>query len=139
LEVHLSPHDGDIVSIEVHDRGDSRATLLTLTSYEACRLLLQEYEFSEILDVGSGKGQHSELFRAFGKRVTMIDTEVGADIVGDYTTTKLPHQYEAIWCSHVLEHQRNVGAFLDKIFDDLRDGGVLAITVPPVTSHWISS
>jgi hypothetical protein len=32
----------------------------------------------------------------------------------------------------VLEHQQNVGVFLAKCFDDLRDGGILAITVPPL-------
>lgn len=39
--------------------------------------------------------------------------------------------FDAIWCCHVLEHQRNVGAFLEKCFADLKDGGWLAVTVPP--------
>jgi SAM-dependent methyltransferase len=39
---------------------------------------------------------------------------------------------DAIWCCHVLEHQRNVGAFLEKCYRDLRLGGWLAITVPPM-------
>ena len=35
-----------------------------------------------------------------------------------------------VWCSHVLEHQRNVGTFLEKIYAALKDDGVLALTVP---------
>ena len=30
-----------------------------------------------------------------------------------------------IFCSHVIEHQRNQGAFLDKIYDILKDEGDL--------------
>lgn len=54
LEIHLSPQEGDVVSIEVRHDLRTRASLLTLTSYEACRLLLQDYEFNELLDIGSG-------------------------------------------------------------------------------------
>jgi hypothetical protein len=32
----------------------------------------------------------------------------------------------------VLEHQRNPGAFLDKVRRDLRPGGWLVVTVPPM-------
>lgn len=138
MEVRLSPVEGDIVSISVYDHGIEKAKLLTLTGYEACRILVNEFAFNEVLDVGAATGQHSEIFRAAGKKVTTLDACFEADIVGDYVSTKLPQQYEAIWCSHVLSHQRNVGAFLDKIYDDLQDNGVLAITVPPVTSHWVS-
>jgi hypothetical protein len=35
-----------------------------------------------------------------------------------------------VWASHILEHQRNVGAFLDKVFTDTKEGGLAAITVP---------
>ena len=42
---------------------------------------------------------------------------------------RLPEKVDAIWCSQTLEHQRDVGTFLNKMFDDLTDGGVPAITV----------
>ena len=33
-----------------------------------------------------------------------------------------------IFCSHVIEHQRNQGAFLDKIHDILKNDGDLVIS-----------
>src|SRR5690606_11983151 len=53
-----------------------------------------------------------------------------ATFSGDYLDLRLEQPIDAIWCSHVLEHQRHVGKFCDKMFDDLRDGGALALTVP---------
>ena len=85
---------------------------------------------STLLDIGSGKGEHAKGFRRNGFDVTTIDINHDADIKADYILTEGP-SFECIWASHVLEHQRNPGVFLDKIFSDLMDGGLLAITVPP--------
>jgi SAM-dependent methyltransferase len=38
--------------------------------------------------------------------------------------------FDIVFCSHVIEHQRNVGLFLDRIFDVLSDDGVLIISAP---------
>ena len=38
-------------------------------------------------------------------------------------------KYDMIFCSHVIEHQRNQG-FLDKIYDILKDEGDLVISGP---------
>lgn len=86
---------------------------------------------STILDIGSGDGEHAEMFRYEGMRVTSIDLSGKADIRGDYMKTLFPHAFDCIWASHVLEHQRNPGEFLDKVRWDLKDGGLLAVTVPP--------
>lgn len=102
--------------------------------------LCQSYEFKTILDVGSGPGKHSELFKQRGKQVTACDIgispnyEHGIAIEGDYMKLNFGEGFDAIWCCHVLEHQRNVGFFLEKLFDDLKEEGVLAITVPPKKS-----
>ena len=53
-------------------------------------------------------------------------------------------RYDGIWCSHVLEHMPDVGLFLRKVRSELKEGGLLAITVPPMkheivgghTSFW---
>lgn len=87
-------------------------------------------EFRTVLDVGSGTGLHAEILRKAGKEVTTISLDT-ADIVGDFVTADLG-VYDCIWASHVLEHQRNVGLFLDKCFNCLRNDGILAITVPPL-------
>jgi SAM-dependent methyltransferase len=84
-----------------------------------------------VLDIGSGGGQHAKMMRAAGKKVTTISLIPPADYIGDYLS--FPGDgFDAIWASHVLEHQPNVGAFLKKCFADLRDDGVFAVTVPPL-------
>lgn len=92
--------------------------------------LIASFEFDTVLDVGSGAGQHSRLFRHLGKRATTIDLHRDADIVGDYATTPVEGTFDVVWCSHVLEHQRDVGSFLEKLATNLDDGGILAISVP---------
>lgn len=90
--------------------------------------------FNTVLDVGCGQGAHSNVFRNFGKNVTPIDigTSYPGAIVDDYNKHAFLHEFDAVWVSHVLEHQENVGLFLKKIFLDLKDHGYLCITVPPM-------
>jgi len=64
------------------------------------------------------------------KKFFLLDVVKNADYVGDFLEIDFDKKFDVIWCSHVLEHQRNVGIFLDKIFDVLKDDGVLAISVP---------
>jgi len=92
--------------------------------------LLSAYKFDTVLDIGSGEGEHKRLFQFFGKKVFSVDVVKNADYVGDFLEINIDEKLDVVWCSHVLEHQRNVGVFLDKIFDVLKDDGILAITVP---------
>ncbi len=92
--------------------------------------LVEEYDFETVLDIGSGGGEQSRFFRHFGKEVFSINLTGNADYVGDFTQIELGRQFDVVWCSHVLEHQRNVGIFLEKVFAAIRDGGMLALTVP---------
>lgn len=93
---------------------------------------LLEHKFDTVLDIGSGGGQAAERLRAAGKRVTTLDRDpaAGADFALDYM--EFGGSFDAVWCCHVLEHQRNPGAFLDKLAWDLGPGGALALTVPPL-------
>lgn len=92
---------------------------------------LLTYEFSTVLDVGSGDGVYTDAFRDMGKKVTSISLREPADVVGDYLYADLG-TFDCLWVCHVLEHQRNVGSFLEKCYFDLNDNGILAITVPPL-------
>jgi len=92
--------------------------------------LLASFQFNSVLDIGSGAGEHKRLFDYFGKTTYSVDIVKTADYCGDFMIIDLNKKFDAIWCSHVLEHQRNVGLFLDKIYDSLNDNGVLAIVVP---------
>ena len=92
--------------------------------------LLGDFKFESLLDIGSGAGEHKRLFDYFKKQTYSVDIVKSADYCGDFMEVEFEQQFDAIWCSHVLEHQRNVGLFLDKIFHCLKDDGVLAIVVP---------
>jgi SAM-dependent methyltransferase len=101
---------------------------------EAARKLVKDYSFNTLLDIGSGpKSSAYSLFIDNGKTVTRqdINPDYQPDLLGDFNNLAIVDQYDCVWCSHVLEHQLNVNHFLTKIFHTLKDGGVLAITVPP--------
>lgn len=85
----------------------------------------------DVLNIGDVKTSPHSLEIGQKARVLTISLERDADIVGDYNSHDFKTKFDAIWCAHCLEHQRNVGAFLEKVFSDLKDGGVLCITVPP--------
>jgi len=95
--------------------------------------LVNNYEFNTILDIGCGRCNHTNFFKNHGKNVTSTDLaalEPGV-IAGDYMKLKFD-QHDAVWCSHVLEHQLNVQEFLHKLISECKEGGVIAITVPPL-------
>ena len=97
--------------------------------------LLSDYAFQTVLDIGSGEGLHAERFRKAGKTVIALDPSDhwggAADIKAPFLEHKFSEPFDAIWCSHVLEHQPNVQLFLRHIFNSLKPGGILALTVPP--------
>lgn len=109
---------------------------------EALQYLIRNYEFNSVLDIGSGEGKHSDVFNQFNKKVTSIDfgksiyfdkrDALHTCLFGDYYNYKFSQKFDAIWASHVLEHQPNPNLFLKKIHSDLKENGVLAITVPPL-------
>ena len=95
-------------------------------------------DFDTVLDIGSGKGEHAEVFRKYEKIVTTVDyNNPEADYHGDFVNfyytddTTQGLGFECAWCSHVLEHQLNVHQFLDQCYGLLQLDGLLAITVPP--------
>lgn len=84
-----------------------------------------------IIDIGSGAGIHADIMRGKGHSITTISMTGRADVIGDYMNYRPAFPVDAIWACHVLEHMPNVGLFLKKCFTDLREDGVLAVTVPP--------
>lgn len=105
-----------------------------LLAEETLGKLLAEYRFDSVLDVGCGTGRHSKLFHNAGKRVTAIDIYPGLDeaVKADYLRHEFALPFDCVWVSHVLEHQLNVNQFLAKVFRDLKEEGILAVTIPPL-------
>lgn len=83
-----------------------------------------QYPWKSCLDIGCGPTPYIE-----GAKT--CDLSHKADFHGDYLDFTFGDCFDAIWCSHTLEHQRNPGLFLEKIRHDVKPGGVVAITVPP--------
>ena len=94
---------------------------------------------SIILDIGAGKDTpHANIMKSEGLTVKINDLFDNADYIGLYTDIEFSTQFDAIWCSHVLEHILDVNTFLLKIKKDIKEGGILAITVPPLKHEIVS-
>lgn len=84
-----------------------------------------------VLNIGDkSNSNHTKIMEKNGINVFTINLDRPARVVAPYLNTYCSGQ-DFIWCSHVLEHQRNPGQFLDKVFADLKEKGLLVITVPP--------
>ncbi len=102
---------------------------------QALDRFLEASDVQRVLDIGSGAGHHAKRMRDRGKDVTTISLQPPADHLCDYMDFDFPGWMDGIWASHVLEHQPNVGSFLIKCFYELRDEGLLAVTVPPLKNE----
>lgn len=116
---------------------------LKLSGNECIEKLVKDFKFDSILDIGCGSGSHSNYFKSNGFNVTSIDAghyfDFHPDIIGNFEDLDFKGvQYDAIWCSHVLEHVFDVHSFLLKVFNTLKDDGILAITVPPLKHDLVS-
>ena len=90
-------------------------------------------KFKTSLDIGCGDGVHGEIMKHAGLKVTGVDKYSDkADFNMDFMSYTRARQmdFDVVFCSHVIEHQRNVGDFLDRIYDVLSDDGVLIISAP---------
>ncbi len=88
-----------------------------------------------LLEIGGAHGVHARFFRLHGIEVDLVDMVAGDEhpiFVGDYLDFESSRPYDVIWSSHVLEHVRNVGLFIDKMARDLAPDGYCAATVPPM-------
>ena len=106
-----------------------------LYAKKAFRRLIKDYDFLTVLDIGCGSGRHTKLFEEHGKKVTPISLRPVKDmdiIIGDYNYTTFEDKFDCIWACAVLEHQHNINFFLKKVYNDLKEDGVLCITVPPL-------
>ena len=88
---------------------------------------------STILDIGGGKSRdHAKFFELHKHKIKVNDFFANSDYIGKFIDISFNDTFDAIWCSHCLEHQLNVNQFLCKINSITRDNGLVAITVPPL-------
>ena len=87
--------------------------------------------YKTAIDIGSGAGIQTEILRAAGLEVFQLDKYSDkAEYKVDFISHNFDQKFDIVYCSHVIEHQRNVGNFLDKIFDVMSDDGLLLISAP---------
>lgn len=101
-----------------------------------------------VIDVGSGGGRHAQLFVENGCDVLCVDygTSIyaqnaefkGLTVVNtDFNQFTSEMKFDLVWASHVLEHQRNVGTFIERLIDCCAPDGMVCITVPdPHRNLW---
>jgi len=95
-------------------------------------------KFKTCLDIGSGEGVHTAILHHAGLEVFQVDKySNAAEYKVDFIEHEFDRKFDVIFCSHVIEHQRNVGLFLDRIFDVLSDDGVLIISAPKESHNLI--
>jgi len=94
-----------------------------------------------ICNIGPGlMSDATEAFKRQGLHVTEVDlwrrckSEADTVIEGEFVDHVLDDKplYDAIWASHVLEHQVNPGHFLQCARQALRPRGWLFVSVPPL-------
>lgn len=92
-----------------------------------------------LLDVGAGTCAQAKVFADNGIRVTAIDLAPVPEKIGNikyiralFSNVAIRTQYDCVWAAHVLEHTLNPQLFLEKMISSCKEGGHLAITVPPL-------
>ncbi|MGO4892331.1 class I SAM-dependent methyltransferase [Flavobacterium sp. W21_SRS_FM6] len=125
-------------------REDFLSLVNNSTAGQGLQKLIDNYSFHTVLDIGAGEGLHSKILNKYGKKVTAIDygksiyykknqNPIAVDyFYGDFMDFPEDSLFDCAWCSHVLEHQLNCNLFLQKIGRLVKEGGVIAITVPPL-------
>lgn len=99
----------------------------------AARLACDLKRFDSLIDVGSGGDNHKIFFQQFCDNVFTNDFDeslTGQNYPGDFMQIQFDRKFQVVYASNVLEHARNTGAFIEKLFDICEDDGYVAIMVP---------
>jgi hypothetical protein len=108
--------------------------------HEALNIFINSNQKSNnILDIGCGWQQiHSNIMKDNGLKPLTCDLIKQADFNGFYENVDFGNPFDAIWCCHILEHTLNPHDFLLKLKGDIKEGGLLALTVPPLKHDIVS-
>jgi len=120
------------------DHGRQRSFRAALAALELVEIAKTENRTApRLLEIGGAHGIHARFFRKHipGLTVDIIDvkpTDEPLVFTGLYEDFAPAAPYDFIWASHVLEHVQNPGQFLQKLRRDLKPGGWIGLTVPPL-------
>ncbi len=128
-----------------HRYGDDRSP--RLAKHKDNLELIEKYRKpGTFFSIGSGNGIDMEVARSRGW--TVEGYEIDEDFTkslsstlnvkmysGDFVDTILPTEYyDCVYMNHVIEHPKNPGAYLSKIVSILKEGGVLYLATPNISS-----
>lgn len=93
------------------------------------------------LDVGAGKCIQSEYLKSKGKQVYTCDMNISGgancktdefsyDYVGNFLDINFDKSFDCTYAIHVLEHQKNVGLFVDKLKLITKPSGLICFVIP---------
>ena len=84
-----------------------------------------------VLDIGSGvNSPYVKFMKNNHLEVETVDFHDSATYSGDYNELTIDKKYDAVLCYNCAEYQLNLHNFLTKIHKNLKEGGILAISVP---------
>ena len=99
----------------------------------ALRIVCDYHNPRSIIDIGSGGDNHKRFFSFFCEQVFTNDFNEdlnNLNFPGDFMEIDFGREFSVVYCSNVLEHARNVGNFIEKLFAICEDDGIVSIIVP---------
>jgi len=109
--------------------------------HDVMEKVIKHLKFKTVLDVGAGKCLQADYFKKKEKTVYTCDLDDinGAhcdinnsyDYLGNFLDIDFNNKkFDFVFASHILEHQRNVGCFIDKLVSVTNEDFFLCIIVP---------
>lgn len=102
---------------------------------------VKNISFKTVLDIGAGECIQADYFKSIGKEVKTCDlagisgahcnNQVEYDFQGRFIEIDFKEEkFDFVFSSHTLEHQRNVGLFIDKMLSLVSESGYICVVVP---------
>ena len=109
--------------------------------HDVMEKVIKHLKFKTVLDVGAGKCLQADYFKKKEKTVYTCDLDDinGAhcdinnsyDYLGNFLDIDFNNKkFDFVFASHILEHQKNVGFFIDKLVSVTSEDFFLCIIVP---------
>ena len=81
----------------------------------------------KMLVLGKISNNQKNLIEKFDYEPTVISASIS---LSKFINKKISNTYDVVLCNNIIQYQKNIGFFLDKIFDSLKNEGQLIITGP---------
>lgn len=100
---------------------------------ECALRLIADYKINSLIDVGAGGTDHKFLFTMYGGGEVYTNDIKGKgqyNYPGDFMHIDFDRKFHIVYASNIIEHMKNTGMFIEKLFNICDDDGYVAIVVP---------